>query len=204
MNAPSFTRADLKVLYDWIPDNSRVLDLGCGGGQLLTALKTHKNVTGYGIECESDKVALCIERGVSVLQMDLNEGLADFQSSAFDYVILSLTLQALESPKPLLKEMLRVGQHGIVTFPNFAYWPHRLQLLTRGKMPVSTELPFAWYDTPNIHLCTIQDFRNLCDEMGFNIEASTALSAKRGHTLLTRSLPNVFGEISLHRFSLHP
>lgn len=199
--SPLLGRGDLNVLYKWIPQKARVLDLGCGGGLLLQALQQHKQVTGYGIELNSEKVAQCISRGVNVLQMDLDEGLSDFETGSFDYVILSLTLQAMHKPKALLREMLRVGENGIVTFPNFAYWQNRLQLSLTGKMPVSDELPFSWHDTPNIHLCTIRDFKLLCDELNFTVDQSIALSSHRRNRYLSKLMPNLFGEISLHRFS---
>lgn len=199
--APATLRADLQRIADWIPAGSRVLDLGCGNGQLLSLLELEKSVSGYGIELEPQKVATCIENGVNVIQTDLNEGLTYFDSDSFDFVVLSLTLQAMHKPRELLDEMLRVGRNGIVTFPNFAYWRNRAQIALTGKMPVSKELPFKWYNTPNIHLCTIRDFALLCDELGFSIDQSVALRGDGSISGLLTWLPNLFGEISMHRFS---
>ena len=195
------SRADLRLIADWIPAHSRVLDLGCGNGQLLQALRYEKSVTGYGIELDTEKVATCIDNGVNVIQTNLDEGLAYFDSDSFDFVVLSLTLQAMHRPRELLEEMLRVGRNGIVTFPNFAHWRNRAQITLSGKMPVSKELPFKWYSTPNIHLCTIRDFGALCAELGFSIDQSVALKSDGGSSPLLNWLPNLFGEISMHRFS---
>lgn len=197
----ALSRADLNLIAQWIPPKSRVLDLGCGNGLLLKLLRAEKSVSGYGIELDTEKVAACIENGVNVIQTNLDEGLAYFDSDSFDFVVLSLTLQAMHKPRELLEEMLRVGRNGIVTFPNFAYWRNRTQIALRGKMPVSRELPFKWYDTPNIHLCTIQDFEVLCSELGFSIDQSVALRGDGRQSPLLNWLPNMFGEISMHKFS---
>lgn len=177
------------------------MDLGCGNGSLLKHLQETKQVTGYGVELNPEMIAECIANGVNVIQTNLDQGLGHFQSDAFDSVILSLTLQAMRNPQVLLKEMLRVGKQGIVTFPNFAYWRNRLQISLGGYMPVSKELPFKWYNTPNIHLCTIRDFHALCDEMGFQIESSIAVHRTGKEGIGLRLMPNLFGEIALIRFS---
>ncbi len=194
-------RADLAMIAAWIPDGARVLDLGCGNGDFLRTLKQTKQVTGYGIELDAEKVAACIANGVNVIQTNLDQGLADFDSGSFDYVVLSLTLQAVHRPRQLLQEMLRVGQHGIVTFPNFAYWRNRMQLAFTGKMPVSRQLPFKWYDTPNIHLCTVKDFKQLCAELNFKLDTFVALSSNASHSAQISVLPNLLGEIALTKFS---
>jgi len=197
----NLSRHDLIAISNWIKPNSKVMDLGCGSGTLLKHLQQTKQATGYGVELDPDKVTECIGNGVNVIQINLDQGLGHFESSSFDYVVLSLTLQAMRNPKELLQEMLRVGKQGIVTFPNFAYWRNRLQIGVSGNMPISQELPHKWYDTPNIHLCTINDFRRLCEELGFNIESSIAVNRNGRNGLGLKLAPNLFGEIALFRFS---
>jgi len=140
----ALTRYDLQMIADWIEPDSRVMDLGCGNGNLLKHLQESKNVTGYGIELNPEMIAQSIENGINVIQTNLDRGLGHFDSDSFDYVILSLTLQAMREPKVLLEEMLRVGKQGIVTFPNFAHWRNRWQMVLKGSMPVSDELPYKW------------------------------------------------------------
>ena len=197
----SLSRHDLQVISDWIEPGSHIMDLGCGNGTLLKHLQESKNVTGYGVELNPSMIAKCIENGINVIQTNLDKGLRHFDTDAFDYVVLSLTLQAMRNPQALLTEMMRVGKQGIVTFPNFAYWRNRLQIAFGGFMPVSDELPYKWYNTPNIHLCTLKDFHELCEQMGFKIESSIAVhrTGKQGFGL--RVMPNLFGEIALCRFS---
>ena len=197
----SLSRYDLQMIADWIEPNSRVMDLGCGNGNLLRHLQESKNVTGYGIELNPEMIARSIENGINVIQTNLDRGLGHFDSDSFDYVILSLTLQAMREPKVLLEEMLRVGKQGIVTFPNFAHWRNRWQMVAKGSMPVSDELPYKWYDTPNIHLCTIKDFHALCDQLGFTIESSIAVQQDGKESMALKLFPNLFGEIALCRFS---
>ena len=195
-----FERHDWQTICEWVRPNSRVIDLGCGSGKLLLSLQAQKDVHGYGIEREILDVTACIENGVNVIQTNLNDGLHHFDANHFDYVILSLTLQAIKNPKHLLEEMMRIGDEGIVTFPNFGYWKNRLQILLRGKMPVGSELPWQWYDTPNIHLCTIKDFRNLCDELNYEVVSFKAVNTRSPKHFGLRHLPNLFGEIALFRF----
>ena len=200
LTSASLSRHDLQIISDWVRPDSKVMDLGCGDGSLLRHLQTTKNATGYGLELNPERIAQCIDNGVNVIQTNLDKGLSYFDSNSFDYVILSLTLQAMRDPKRLLSEMLRVGTQGIVTFPNFAYWRNRLQISVNGKMPVSKELPYKWYDTPNIHLCTINDFEKLCDELGFKIESSVAVHSNGKSNPGLKAFPNLFGEIALCRF----
>ncbi len=192
-------RADLAIIAEWIQPGSRVLDLGCGDGTLLAHLQQDRKTTGYGLEIDDDNIATCIDKGVNVIQTDLDAGLsAFFDEDSFDYVIMSQTLQAMTHPEKLLEEMLRVGREGIVTFPNMGHWKNRLYLTLKGRMPVSRTLPNAWYDTPNIHLCTIRDFEALCRERGIHILQRQVVDyAHRSHQ---HFLPNLLGEIALYRF----
>lgn len=157
-------RPDLAIIVDMIPDNARVLDLGCGDGTLLRLLKEAKNVKGSGVENTQDNILGCVKNGVPVIQQDLNDGLADFPEQAYDYVILSQTLQAVDRPDQLLSEMVKIGQNVVISFINFGHISNRLQLLWSGQMPVTSNLPNPWYHTSNIHLATIRDFRMLCRE----------------------------------------
>lgn len=200
ISSASLSRHDLQIISKWIAPNSKVLDLGCGDGRLLRHLQETKQTTGYGLELKQERVAQCIENGVNVIQTNLDKGLSHFDANSFDTVILSLTLQAMRHPKTLLQDMLRVADSGIVTFPNFAYWRNRVQIMFGGYMPVSKELPHKWYDTPNIHLCTMRDFSHLCDELGFVIERSVAVHASGKSNIGLKLIPNFFGEIALCRF----
>jgi len=194
------TRPDFAIIADWIEPGSRVLDLGCGDGTLLSYLGYNKNVNGYGIEIDDEDITRCIRAGVNVIHMDLNEGLSEFDEDSFDYVVLSLTLQAIRRPDLLLSEMMRVGSEGIVTFPNFGNWRARLQLAFGGKMPVTRTLPNEWYNTPNIHLCTIRDFEQLCEKLGFEILERRAVDHVHKTGLGLRLLPNLLGQVALYRF----
>lgn len=187
-------RFDLQVIASWVEFGSRVLDLGCGGGDLLGCLKQQKGVLGTGIELVEAKVALCIERGLSVLQGDINKEILDFPDNAFDYVVLSQTLQQVYEPPELIKEMLRVGKRGIVSFPNFSHWGIRFQLLVTGRAPISTELPYEWYDTPNIRVITLKDFRRFSKKAGFNIVKEVAISTYHHDTKgnVISFLPDLF------------
>lgn len=155
-------RFDLHVIASWIEPGSRVLDLGCGHGSLLKLLKEEKGVKGTGIEAVEEKVAEGIRRGLSIVHGDMNEEVRDYPDGAFDYVILSQALMQVVHPAALIMEMLRVGRKGIVSFPNFAHWRHRLQMLFTGRAPVSRELPYEWFDTPNIRVITLKDFTRFC------------------------------------------
>jgi methionine biosynthesis protein MetW len=188
-------RYDFELISGWIPERSRVLDLGCGDGDLLAGLAATRDIRGYGIEIDPSGVLASVKNGVSVLQRDIEGGLADFEDDAFDFVILSQTLQAMRNAESVMREMLRVGREGIVTFPNFGYWRHRLDILA-GRMPVSKSLPYSWYDTPNIHLCTVKDFRDLCTKVGARILDERVLHG--GHQVLL--LPNLLGSLGVFRF----
>ena len=172
-------RFDLQIIASWIRPGSRVLDLGCGEGDLLSFLKDYKNVEGVGIEFVESKVAKCIERGLSVLQGDINEEIPDYPDSFFDYVILSQTLQLVYEPAKLIMELMRVGKKGIVSFPSFSHWQVRFQLLLTGHAPVTKQLPYSWHDTPNIRVITLKDFRKFAREVGFRIYRETAINTGR-------------------------
>lgn len=171
-------RFDLKIIASWIEPGSRVLDLGCGEGDLLYFLKKHKGIVGTGIERVEAKAAQCIERGLSVLQGDINKEVLDYDDHTFDYVILSQTLQQVYDPANLIKTLLRIGKRGIVSFPNFSHWRIRLQLLIKGYAPVTKQLPYEWYDTPNIRVITIKDFRKFSKDVGFNILKEVAINTQ--------------------------
>lgn len=162
-------RIDYKLIEDLVPEGATVLDLACGDGELLSELIAAKGVSGSGVEVSKEAVEACVGKGLSVFHGDLDEGLADFADGSHDVVILSMSLQQLRRPRMIVREMARVGKQAIVSFPNFAHWSSRAQLCFFGRMPVSRELPYPWWDTPNIHLCTIKDFRQLCREEGLCI-----------------------------------
>jgi len=189
------TRPDFVAIAKWIKPHAKVLDLGCGDGSLLRHLQEARGVTGYGMEIDDARVLACIKSGVNVLQNDLESGLSGFEDGSFDYVILSQTLQAIRHTERIVNEMLRVGREGIVTFPNFGYWRPRLQVLS-GNMPVSKALPYEWYDTPNIHLFTIDDFENFCDRHGIRILERKVMVDGRP----VKWLPNLRGSLAVYRF----
>jgi methionine biosynthesis protein MetW len=187
-------RADFDAIADWIRPGARVLDLGCGDGSLLRYLKEARAASGYGIDIADANILASVRNGVNVIQSDLEAGLAGFDSHSFDYVILSQTLQAVRHTEGIIKEMLRVGQEGIVSFPNFGYWGHRLQIAA-GRMPVSGDLPYQWYDTPNVHLFTLTDFEEFCREHRVRILQRIVMS--RGQRI--SALPNLLGSLAVYR-----
>jgi len=162
-------RPDLAIVAGMIPAGARVLDLGCGAGDLLAELIHARGCRGQGVEVAPEAFHACVARGIPVVQADIDDGLPDFEDGAFDVVVLSQTLQATRRPTPVLREMMRVGRVGIVSFPNFGHWRARLDLAARGRMPVSRTLPYRWYETPNIHLCTIRDFEELAAAEGLRV-----------------------------------
>jgi len=175
--SPATIRSDLETIVDWVEPGSRVLDVGCGDGELLHALVHRKQVDGRGIELSMDGVRASVARGLAVIQGDADTDLKDYPSNSFDYVILSQTLQATRQPREILDQLVRIGRHAIISLPNFGYWRVRMELLLKGRMPVTDRLGYDWYNTPNIHFCTIQDFVMLCQEMGIRIERSLILGA---------------------------
>jgi methionine biosynthesis protein MetW len=168
-------RFDLRIIASWIPPGARVLGLGCGEGELLHHLKTEKGVTCTGIDQDEAMVARCIQKGLTVLQGDINEEVLDYPDGAFDYVVLSQTLQQIYEPSGLIESMLRIGKKGVVSFPNFSHWRVRAQLLFTGYAPVTRELPYQWHDTPNIRVITLKDFRKYARDMGFYILKEAAI-----------------------------
>lgn len=171
----SALRPDLAFIAHWINPGTKVLDLGCGDGVMLDYLQSDKQCSGYGIEIDDKEIPLCIDRGVSVIQRDLEAGLAIFADNAFDTVLCLSALQMMKDVEGVLRDISRVGREAIVSFPNFAYWPHRIALL-RGRMPVSKSLPYEWYDTPNLRCATINDFEELANEVGLEVVECVALS----------------------------
>jgi len=189
------SRPDFAAIAAWIPHGSSVLDLGCGDGSLLRYLRETREVRGYGVEISDANIAACIANNVNVIQNDMESGLADFESDSFDFVILSQTLQATRHTEALMKEILRVGREGIVSFPNFGYWKNRLQVLL-GNMPISSDIPYQWYDTPNVHLCTLHDFESLCASHQVHILARHVMTGEDDVSLL----PNLLGSTAVYRF----
>lgn len=191
---PALTeRIDLHLISHLVEEGSTVLDLGCGNGELMEMLIRERQATARGVEIAEEGVYRCISRGLSVHHGDLDEGLEDYPDGSFDYVILSQTLQAVHKPKLVLQEMLRVGRLGIVTTPNFAFWHARLYLALRGRMPMTAELPYQWYDTPNIHLTTIKDLLDLFQADGISVVRAVYLSGDRR----VRLLPNLLARTAL-------
>lgn len=185
---------EYEIISSWIEPNARVLDLGCGNGELLERLTRIKQVRGYGLEISEECIASCIEKGVSVIEQNFDKGLQNFTDNSFDVVLLASTLQATARPDILVSEMLRIGSQAIVTFPNFSHWRHRLHLLFHGKMPVSEVLPYEWYDTPNIHHCTIKDFNNLCEKEGITIVERKV----DGPASMVRTSANLWGHQAMY------
>ena len=192
-------REDLELISSWVEKDSRVLDLGCGDGSLLKMLKEQKNIMGYGVDYDISQIKLSLDNKINVMQFDLNDGLNNFKNNTFDYVILAQSLQEIKNPETLLKEMLRIGEEVIISFPNMGHWSSRFQLFAGGKMPVTNELPYRWHDTPNIHLCTIFDFENFCKENNFVIVKSSITSDSLVDNLMIKMLPNLFGKVALFR-----
>ncbi len=191
-------REDQVLIAEWITAGSRILDLGCGDGALIDFLQRERQATGYGVEIDPANIIKCLAAGVNVIHSDLDRGLSDFDDNSFDYVIMTQTLQAMRYPHLVVREMLRVGREGIVTFPNFGHWNCRLQIAL-GKMPVTKHLPHTWFNTPNIHMCTIRDFEELCALEGVKILERRTVDADHHTAFGMRWLPNLLGEIALYR-----
>lgn len=187
-------RSDFALIAKWVTPESKVLDLGCGDGDLLTHLHHVHHIRGYGIEKDDKNWLTAMKNGVNVIQMDLEDGLSGFENQSFDTVILSQTLQAVQNTEYILQEMLRVGREAIVTFPNFGYWRHRIQLIA-GQMPVSKTLPYEWYNTPNVHLCTIGDFERLCEKLHIAIVERIVITDGQS----VGWMPNLMGNLAMYR-----
>ncbi|MGH6973177.1 MAG: methionine biosynthesis protein MetW [Stellaceae bacterium] len=198
-NPPSDLRGDLRLVGSMIEPSTRVLDIGCGDGELLYYLVHSKGVDGRGMELSQSGVNSCVRHGLSVIQGDADNDLEDYPSDAFDYVVLSQTLQATRRPRDVLLNLVRIGRHAIVSFPNFGHWRIRLGLLIAGRLPSTALLPYPWYDTPNIHLCTIRDFALLCRDEGIRVERSVSLD--RSGRPYTRALANLMAEQGLFLLS---
>lgn len=196
----AFLRYDLQIVASWIPVHARVLGLGCGDGALLHHLKTRKGANCTGIEIDERHVAHCIEKGLSVLQGNINDEVLDYPDDAFDFVVLALTLQQIYAPDQLIRNILRIGRHCVVSFPNFSHWANRLQLLIKGQAPVSLQLPYEWYDTPNIRVITLKDFRRFAREVGFTIEREVAIRTHQQDRSgqVVRILPNLRATYGLY------
>ena len=185
-------RIDHNIITNIIKKNSRVLDIGCADGTLLKTLKSKKNISGQGIEIDHTKVETCLKKGLSVVEGDANFEITNFPDYSFDYVVLSQTLQTVAKPKWVLNEILRIGKNAIISFPNFGHWLCRFQLFLKGKMPVTEDLKLSWYDTQNIHLCTVNDFLELLKDMKLQTEEIYGISRNKKIIQSNKSLLNIF------------
>ncbi|MEP6607455.1 MAG: methionine biosynthesis protein MetW [Burkholderiaceae bacterium] len=195
MSVATRLRVDLQQIADWVRPESRVLDLGCGDGTLLAHLREHKRCRGYGVEISDDHLAQCVRSGINVIQANLDAGLRMFADAMFDTVVLSQTLQAMHNAEGILREMARVARQGVVSFPNFGHWKH-VAALVSGRMPVTRHIPYQWYDTPNIHLCTLQDFEDLAAKVGLHITGRALFADGRS----VHVLPSWRATLAVYRF----
>ena len=191
-------RADLLLIADLVQENTRLLDLGCGDGELLAHLKKNKSVTGYGLDLDPINIEKCLSKGVNVIEQDLDRGLANFSENSFETVVMTETLQSVKEPDQLLQEMLRIGNECIVSFPNFGHWQCRFQLVF-GKMPLSKHLPNNWFNTPNIHLCTCDDFEALCVELNIRIIEKRYVNSQHENSRWVRLAPNLLSAFAFYR-----
>ena len=194
-NSNNKYRQDFAIIAGWVAFGSKVLDLGCGDGKLLHFLHGSLEVKGYGVEKDDANWLACMHNGTNVIQMDLEAGLSGFEDQSFDTVILSQTLQAMHNTEEIVQEMLRVGREIIVTFPNFGYWRNRLQIAGGGHMPVSKDLPYQWFDTPNVHLCTINDFDQFCKNYKISVIERKVITEGKEVSFM----PNLLGNLAMYR-----
>jgi len=192
-------RKDLAIIAELVNANARVLDLGCGRGELLAHLQKFKQVNGYGLDVDPEHIRICIEKGVNVIEQDLDAGLGNFADDSFDIVVMTETLQSVKAPDKLLREMLRIGEECVITFPNFGHWRCRMQLLFFGRMPVAKHVPNTWFDTPNIHLCTFKDFERLAADLNFPIIERRVVNLNNVESPLGAVLPNLMGPVAFYR-----
>lgn len=202
--APTTLRPDFRVMAEWVSEGSRVLDVGCGDGELLHWLACHRNVDGRGLEVEQGNVSECVSKGLAVIQGNANEDLQYYPTKSVDYIVMGHTLQRMDKPDETLRELARIGKQVIVSVPNFAFWYNRYYFLSRGRMPVSKNLPYEWYETPNIHFCSLTDFMRLCTSLDIGIEKCIYVThqGKAGAFSGQSKLANLFGEQGI--FLLNP
>ncbi len=194
-------RQDLTHIQRWIAPGSRILDLGCGDGEFLELLRDERNVDGTGLEIDAGNITEAVGRGLNIIEQNMDEGLSNFPDDSFDTVVMAHALQAVHFPDKVLDEMLRIGRECIVTFPNFGHWRCRWHLSTRGRMPVSRFMPYTWYDTPNIHFCTVKDFEALCREKGIRILARDMVGNTSREPLLATLWPNLFSLTAIYHIT---
>jgi len=191
-------RGDIDTIVSWVPHGGKVLDLGCGGGELLHRLQTEKLVEGLGVDIDPANLIVAVGKGLSVVQQNIEDGLQNFEDSRFDVVIIAYSLQVLKRPHAVLERIVSIGGEAIVTFPNFGHWRSRLSLMFSGRMPKTKALPYSWFDTPNIHLCTVADFESLCKDLNI-IVLERQMSASVG--LLAQLWPNLFAKSASYRIT---
>lgn len=194
-------RQDLRIIQEWVEPEGRILDLACGDGTLLTALRSNKKISGYGMEISLTDINTCFQKGLNVIHRDIELGLSIFDDQTFDYVLTTHSIQTLKNPAHILEEMVRVGVRGIVSFPNMGYWRARAHIALKGRMPVTESLPHQWYDTPNYHLCTLRDFENLCETLEIKILRRAAVNDNHQRYFPTSVAPNLFSETALYEIS---
>jgi len=197
-------RTDLAIISELVRPGARVLDLGCGTGDLLAYLQADKAVNGYGLEIDPGNITICVRKGVNVIEQNLDEGLGNFPTDSFDMVVMTETLQSVREPDRMLDEMLRIGRECIVTFPNFGHWRCRAQLLLRGRMPVARHIPHTWFNTPNIHLCTFNDFEQLCRDKSLPIIERFVVDTGHHNRPIINRFPNFFGTYAFYRLGRPP